>query len=59
MTVLLQLQLGITDSWPPFAFQVLESAFYPTHTYSAIGADVWAVGILLCHMFFGAHTPYW
>lgn len=39
--------------------QVLESAFYPTNTYSAVKADVWAVGILLCHIFFGRHTPFW
>jgi hypothetical protein len=39
--------------------QVLESAFYPTNTYSAVEADVWACGILLCHMFFGRHTPFW
>lgn len=38
--------------------QVLESAFYPTHTYSALSADVWACGILLCHMLF-QHTPFW
>ncbi|KAI8471620.1 MAG: kinase-like domain-containing protein [Monoraphidium minutum] len=39
--------------------QVLESAFYPTNTYSAVEADVWACGILLCHIFFGRHTPFW
>lgn len=39
--------------------QVLQSAFYPTNTYDAVEADVWALGIVLCHLFFGAHTPYW
>lgn len=39
--------------------QVLQSAFYPTNTYDAVEADVWALGIVLCHMFFGAHTPFW
>ena len=39
--------------------QVLESAFYPTSTYCAPAADVWAVGILLTHIFFGDHTPFW
>ncbi|WIA14928.1 hypothetical protein OEZ85_001641 [Tetradesmus obliquus] len=39
--------------------QVLQSAFYPTNTYDAIEADVWALGIVLCHLFFGAHTPFW
>ena len=39
--------------------QVLESAFYPTHTYSATEADVWSLGILLANMFFDHHTPYW
>jgi hypothetical protein len=39
--------------------QVLQSAFYPTNTYDAVEADVWALGIVLCHLFFGAHTPFW
>jgi hypothetical protein len=39
--------------------QVLQSAFYPTNTYNAVEADVWALGIVLCHLFFGANTPYW
>eukprot|EP00879_Flechtneria_rotunda_P017926 GHRR01018788.1.p1 GENE.GHRR01018788.1~~GHRR01018788.1.p1 ORF type:complete len:455 (+),score=139.31 GHRR01018788.1:2185-3549(+) len=39
--------------------QVLQSAFYPTNTYDAVEADIWALGIVLCHLFFGAHTPYW
>lgn len=43
----------------PTTQKVLESAFYPTHTYSAVEADVWACGVLLCHMFFGHHTPFW
>jgi hypothetical protein len=38
---------------------VLQSAFYPTNTYNAVEADVWALGIVLCHLFFGAHTPFW
>jgi hypothetical protein len=41
------------------ALQVLQSAFYPTNTYDAVEADVWALGIVLCHLFFGAHTPFW
>lgn len=45
-----------TDGTP---LQVLQSAFYPTNTYNAVEADVWALGIVLCHMFFGAHTPFW
>lgn len=39
--------------------QVLQSAFYPTNTYNAVEADVWALGIVLCHLFFGARTPFW
>ena len=53
-------QSGAIMGTPAYmAPQVIESAFYPTSTYSAPAADVWAVGVLLTHMFFGVHTPFW
>jgi len=45
--------------WLWWGAQVLQSAVPTTNTYDAVEADVWALGIVLCHLFFGAHTPFW